>query len=287
MKFKIILSILLSLALMFCSRQISLRNAAFLVIQKGDVRIEHLTVTDKIGPGDVKIEVKIITPQPYEDYTKKLFYKIDDGAYKSVDFTIEAGEDSLKPNFIAHIPSQEKGKRVYYYIMVEDKKGNKLTLPDKIETIDPPFMLKFKGKVPVVLIIAHVLGMAAALFFTFLTFFFAIDTLLGKDILKKLGFSISFTAISIFIGGMLVGAWVTHYTFGGYWEGIPIGWDITDNKTLIILLYWLVMLFLMKGTIFKKDEKLNLLKPKSLAAFTLIGVFLTILLYLVPHSIRL
>jgi hypothetical protein len=68
---------------------------------------------------------------------------------------------------------------------------------------------------------------------------------------------------------------------------VPIGWDITDNKTLVILLYWLIMLFLMKGTIFEKDERLNLLKPKSLATFTLLGVILTILLYLVPHSIRL
>ncbi|MCJ7508420.1 MAG: hypothetical protein MUO85_06775 [candidate division Zixibacteria bacterium] len=310
MKLRIILSLILALVVMFYSHQLSLRRSSLLVIQSGDVRIEHLTVVNKIGPGDVKIEAKITTPQPYEDYAIKLFYKIDDGVYKSVDFVPLEGDSTSKfivhisekgeltsgqlvqktestLRFVANIPTQEKGKRAYYYIMVEDEQGNKVTLPDKIETIDPPFMLKFKGEVPLVVIIAHVFGMTAGLFFTFLAFFFAIDTLLGKDVLKRLGFSIFFSAISVFVGGMLVGGMVTHYTFGGYWEGVPIGWDITDNKTLIIFLYWLIMLFLMKGTIFKKDEKLNLLKPKSLATFTLIGVILTILLYLVPHSIRL
>ncbi|HEX9916860.1 MAG TPA: hypothetical protein VGB16_03905, partial [candidate division Zixibacteria bacterium] len=110
---------------------------------------------------------------------------------------------------------------------------------------------------------------------------------LNKDALNRLAWATLFNAALTFIGGIIIGAWVTHYTFGGYWEGVPIGWDITDNKTLIILLYWLIMLFLMKGTIFKKDGKLDLLKPKPLAIFTLIGVILTIFLYLVPHSIRL
>jgi hypothetical protein len=285
MKLRIILSLILALIVMFYGRQLSLRRSSFLVIQKGDVRIEHLTVVDKIGPGDVKIEAKITTPLPYEDYVKKLFYKIDDGAYKSVDFVPLESDSNSK--FVAHIPTQEKGKRAYYYLMVEDKQGNKVTLPDKIESIDPPFMLKFKGKTPAILIIAHVVGMSAGLFFTFLSFFFAIDILLNKDILGQLSWAMLFNATSVFIGGIVLGAWVTHYTFGGYWEGVPIGWDITDNKTLIIFLYWIIMLFLMKGTTFKKDEKLNLLKPKPLATFTLIGVLLTILLYLVPHSINL
>ena len=45
MKFKIILSLILALAVMTCSRELSLRKRLFLVIQKCDIRIEHLTVT--------------------------------------------------------------------------------------------------------------------------------------------------------------------------------------------------------------------------------------------------
>ena len=284
MKLRITLSFILALVVMFYSRELSLRKSVFLVVQKEDIRIEHLTVTDKIGPGDVRIEAKITTPQPYQDYAKKLFYKIGDEDYQPVDFV---SEGDLAYQFVAHIPAQEKGKRGYYYIIVEDEEGNKVTLPDRIESIDPPFMLKFKGEVPVMVVISHVLGMLAGLFFAFLAFFSALDILFGKDVLGRLGFSVSFSAISVFIGGMLVGGLMTNYTFGGYWEGIPIGWDITDNKTLIILLYWLIMSILMKGTIFKKDEEFNLLRPKSLAIFTLTGVLLTILLYIVPHSIRL
>ncbi|HEX9916755.1 MAG TPA: hypothetical protein VGB16_03375, partial [candidate division Zixibacteria bacterium] len=134
MKLRIILSLILALVVMFYGRQLSLRRSSLLVIQSGDVRIEHLTVVNKIGPGDVKIEAKITTPQPYADYTKKLFYKIDDGAYKPVDFVPLESDSTSK--FFAKIPAQEKGKRAYYYMMVEDKQGNKVALPDKIETID-------------------------------------------------------------------------------------------------------------------------------------------------------
>jgi hypothetical protein len=284
MKLKIVLSLVLALALMLISRELSLRKRVFLVIQKGDVRIEHLTVTDKIGPGEVKIEAKITAPS--ENYSKKLFYKIDDGAYQTVDFMLETIQNP-KPNFFTSIPAQEKGKRAYYYIMLEDSLGNKLTLPDKIESVELPFMIKFKGEVPLIVILGHVLGMLTVLFFVFLALFFAIDIFIGKNALKWLAFSISGAFVSVCLGGIVLGGLMTNYTFGGFWEGVPFGWDITDNKTLIILLYWLFMLILAKGTIFKKDEGFNLLKPKSLATFTVIGALLTVLLYLVPHSIRL
>lgn len=287
MKFKIALSVILALVVMVSSREISLRKRVFLVVQKGDVRIEHRTVTDKIGYANVKIEAKITTPPPPEDYAKKLFYKINGAVYGSADFLPETGAAGSRPNFVAYIPAQPKGKVAHYYIVVEDKTGNKTTLPDRIQTIDPPFMLKFKGEVPAGVILPHVIGMTAVLFFAFLASLFAIDIFLDRDALTRLASSISFLAASVLIGGILFGAWVTHYAFGGYWEGIPMGWDITDNKTAIIFLYWLIILFLMKGTLFQKDERSNLMKPSSLAAFTIIGTLLTVLLYLVPHSVRL
>jgi len=287
MKSRIILSLVLALALMWVSRELSVRKRVFLVIQRGDVRIQHLTVTDKIGPGDVKIEAKITAPYTPESYSKKIFYKIDNGAYQSIDFMPETVAQNPNPDFYAFIPAQEKGKRIYYYIIVEDGLANKLTLPDKIESVEPPFMIKFKGEVPLVIVLGHVLGMLAVLFFVFLALFFAIDIFTGKDALKWLAFSISGAFISVCFGGVVFGGLMTNYVLGGFWEAVPFGWDITDNKTFIFLLYWLFMLILAKGTVFKRDESFNLLKPKSLAGFAIVGVLLTVLLYLVPHSVRL
>ena len=38
---------------------------------------------------------------------------------------------------------------------------------------------------------------------------------------------------SLFLGGMLLGPIVQNFAFGDYWTGIPFGWDLTDNKTLL------------------------------------------------------
>jgi len=31
---------------------------------------------------------------------------------------------------------------------------------------------------------------------------------------------------------------VQHYAFGQLWTGVPFGWDLTDNKTLLAALAW-------------------------------------------------
>ena len=47
------------------------------------------------------------------------------------------------------------------------------------------------------------------------------------------------TLATLFIGGMGLGPFVTHYAFGPWWTGFPVGSDITDSKTLIALVAWI------------------------------------------------
>ena len=35
------------------------------------------------------------------------------------------------------------------------------------------------------------------------------------------------------VGGFILGPLVQNYAFGELWTGVPFGWDLTDNKTLI------------------------------------------------------
>ncbi len=39
---------------------------------------------------------------------------------------------------------------------------------------------------------------------------------------------------------MILGPIVQKYAFGELWTGIPFGWDLTDNKTLIAFLFWIL-----------------------------------------------
>jgi hypothetical protein len=44
----------------------------------------------------------------------------------------------------------------------------------------------------------------------------------------------------LFVGGLVLGPLVQKYAFGEYWTGIPYGTDLTDNKTLIAFVFWLI-----------------------------------------------
>ncbi len=284
MKLRIIIALILTLVLATVSRRLSEREPELKVIEDGGVRIEHTTVVEKIGGGDVDIQAEISTTEPVGNYKINLVYRI------GKDDLIFSPMRPQKENpglFFGVIPSQPMRSKVYYYISVRDGEKNELTLPDKVNRLNSPFMIKFKGKVTPAVLIAHIIAMFVGIFFIFMVLFYDIDLLRGKDALKDVGNLSLLATFFIFLGGMPLGWWVTYQTLGVLWEGIPIGWDITDSKTLIIFLYWLILLYLMKGTVFKKNSKLNVVGEKTLAVFVLMGVILSFLLYLIPHSIQL
>jgi hypothetical protein len=282
MKLRIVIALILTLIFSSVSRRLSEREPELKVVEKEGIKIEHTTVVEKIDGGDVDIYANVTIPENVEEYQVKLAYRIGKGDFISVPMQAQ-GEDSR--TFHGIIPSQPIRTKVYYYLSIMDKSENELTLPHRVNLLNKPFMIKFKGKVSPVVLIAHIIAIFAGLFFVFLVFFPAVDLLKGKDTLRDVSNISLLAVLFIFLGGLPLGWWVTYQTLGVLWEGIPIGWDITDSKTLIVFLYWLVLLYLMKGTILKKDDRLNVFGNKSISIFVILGVILTILIYLIPHSI--
>jgi len=58
----------------------------------------------------------------------------------------------------------------------------------------------------------------------------------GKNLLKLT----IWTIIALFIGGFLLGFAMNGYAFGEMWGGWPFGSDVTDNKTQIAFIGWLI-----------------------------------------------
>jgi hypothetical protein len=99
-----------------------------------------------------------------------------------------------------------------------------------------PVIIRFKGPVPLWVLIPHILIM-------FLAMLTAVRG--GLEALSPRGRTRVYalwTVILLSIGGFILGPLVQRMSFGQWWTGFPIGFDLTDNKTLIAFIGWLVAL---------------------------------------------
>lgn len=95
-----------------------------------------------------------------------------------------------------------------------------------------PVIIRFKGEVPTATLIPHVLFMFLAMYLSSLAGLLAL--------FRQKGFLriAVWTFVCLLLGGMILGPVVQKYAFGEFWTGIPFGWDLTDNKTLVAFLIW-------------------------------------------------
>lgn len=163
-------------------------------------------------------------------------------------------EDGL----FAKVPQQPPAGKVEYYIEVTDNSGTQVYLKAD------PLVIRFKGGVPTPVLLPHVLFMFIAMLFSTLA---GVMSLFRYPSYKKYAV---WTLVLFIIGGMILGPIVQWYAFGDLWTGVPFGWDLTDNKTLIALIFWILAVYMNR----KADKPLYV----ALAAFILL------LVYSIPHS---
>ncbi|MFH0843015.1 MAG: hypothetical protein V1903_10375 [Bacteroidota bacterium] len=192
-----------------------------------------------------------------EEYQKTDFiYKV----YPIHSFVMnEVFRMSEEKGFFAQIPPQPPAGKLQYYIEITDSKGTQVILKDA------PVVIRFKGSVPSAVLTPHIIIMFLAMLFSTAT---ALLALFRIDIFRK--YSI-WTLILLTAGGMILGPVVQKYAFGELWTGIPFGWDLTDNKTLIAFLFWLLAVIMNR----KKERPF----------YTILAAIVLLLVYSIPHSL--
>lgn len=161
--------------------------------------------------------------------------------------------------FFAEVPQQPAAGKLQYYFEITDSNGTRSYLQET------PVVIRFKGGVPAFILIPHILFMFMAILFSTLA---GLMSVIKYPLYKK--YSI-WTLILFIAGGMVLGPIVQYYAFGDLWTGIPFGWDLTDNKTLIALLFWILAVAMNR----KKDRPL----------YTALAAFVLLLIYSIPHSL--
>ena len=213
----------------------------------------------KLKVKDVTIEAKLYYKRLNvdEDYQASEFnfkvYPVDSPIMNKVfKITEEKG-------FFAALPKQPPAGKLQYYLEITDLKGTQVLFKEK------PIIVRYKGGVPSSVLVPHVIMMFVAMLFSTLAGLMALTRV---SIYKKYAL---WTLILLTAGGMIMGPVVQKFAFGEFWTGIPFGWDLTDNKTLITFLFWVLAVYMNR----KSD------KP----VYTIIAAIVLLLVYSIPHSL--
>ncbi len=223
--------------------------------KKVDVTIDNITYKFKLirsfaGEKDCKIELNV----PDQEITGTLEYK----KFPTKDAWTEVKMIRQYDNIGAYLPNLPPAGK-YEYKIVLHKNGQDFPVNDK-----EPVIIRFKGEVPGSVLIPHIFLMFFAMLLGNLAGLMAIFKY------KQYRFFTNVTVIALFVGGMILGPWVQWYAFGEAWAGVPFAWDLTDNKTLVAFIFWLLAFFMNR----KKERPV----------YAVVAALVMLIVYSIPHS---
>ena len=202
------------------------------------------------GEDDCKVELNI----PDQSVSGVLEYRKYPTKSKWIKMKMNRRLDNLE-SFLPHLPPAGK----YEYRITLKKDGEDYPLIEGQSVV-----IRFKGAVPGGVLIPHIFFMFFAMLLANLAGIMAIFKY------RKYRFYTNVTLIALLVGGMILGPWVQWYAFGEAWAGVPFAWDLTDNKTLIAFLFWLLAFFMNR----KKERPV----------YTVIASVIMLAVYSIPHS---
>ncbi|MBD3178845.1 MAG: hypothetical protein GF417_04175 [Candidatus Latescibacteria bacterium] len=159
----------------------------------------------------------------------------------------------------ARLPSLKKraGKYEYYVYLSCGEEPSSVTGEE-------PVIARYKGAVPTWALIVHIVVMFGSMTIAVRTF---LEAIVDGRYWKLLWA----TVISLVLGGFVLGPLVQWYAFGVWWDGIPFGYDLTDNKVLIELVFWLLACYMNRG-------------GRRSRWSVYIAAVVTLIVYFIPHS---
>ena len=211
-------------------------------------KIELLRSYSSTKPAPIRINVSD------DKITGKMFYK----RYPSNDDFTEVDLVRVGDILEAALPNQSAAGKIEYYVTL----GDVATAEELMHS--GPVVIRFKGDAPVTVLIPHIFFMFFGMLFANLTGLLA----LGKK--EKYKYYGIVTLIFIAIGGMMLGPIVQKYAFGELWTGVPFGWDLTDNKTFVAFIFWILAVV---GN-WKKDRPY----------LSILAALITLIIFSIPHS---
>lgn len=207
---------------------------------------------DHDGAGD-----QIITLiAPDTAISGRLFYRRFKAAEEFMPAPLNRSGDTLTGS----LPHQPPAGKLEYYVQLQHH-GDSVIVPGRQAVVT-----RFRGHVPGIILAPHIILMFMAMLFSTRT---GLEAFIRGGGTRNLTI---WTVVTLVVGGMILGPLMQRFAFGELWTGAPFGWDLTDNKTLIALLGWIVALIRHRHSHFPRYA-------------VIVAAVLLLAVYMIPHSI--
>lgn len=161
---------------------------------------------------------------------------------------------------VGRLPVQPAAGKIAYRVYL----GEDETAPPA--TGEEPVILRYKDPVPAWVVIPHIIVIFAGMLLSTA----AGLTAIGKK--RNPRRLVLWTVGLLFLGGFILGPLMQKFAFGVAWAGFPLGTDLTDNKTLVAFLFWIVALVAGR-------------KGRPARPFVVAASVVTLVIFLIPHSL--
>jgi hypothetical protein len=223
---------------------------------RGKTEINGQTIKYKLirtwgDPGDAKVEISTADTSVQGIYMFK--------RYKSHDEWTTAAMLREGDKLVALLPQQPAAGKVMYHVTLTSK-GQTYELNK-----EKPAVLRYKGHVPEYILLPHII-------LIFLAMVFSVRA--GMEAITKgmQTFKIAlWCTLSFLVSGMILGPFVQKFAFDAYWTGWPFGHDLTDNKTLLAFIMWVIAV-------------IRLYKNRANRGWAIAAAIVMLAVYLIPHS---
>jgi hypothetical protein len=215
-----------------------------------------------VRSGNTDAAAPVLVPDAEGRVSGRVFFK----RYPTSDPFTPLPMESVGGDLQALLPIQPAAGKLEYYVMLETPDGS-VRIPE-----EDTLIIRYKDPVPIGVLVPHVICM-------FLALLIGVRTALGAVFYPVGVRRLAWTTLGLMTaGGMILGPIVQKYAFGAFWTGWPYGYDLTDNKTLIMWLVWVGVVIVLRKRPSPRDWV-----PRGailLAAVVMMAV------YVIPHSLR-
>lgn len=202
------------------------------------------------GPGDQPVRIVVPDPAVEGEVAWRRFPTSDEWQR----LAMSRDGDAL----VAALPHQPPAGKLEYQVRLS-KAGSTVVFPGR------PAVTRFKGDVSSWILGPHILAMFVGMMCSTRA---GLAALVGGHSRRL----VWWTCGLFLVGGFILGPAVQKQAFGEWWAGVPYGWDLTDNKTLLVGIAWGWALWAMRG-------------GRQARGAIITAALATLVVFAIPHSV--